>query len=155
MNILVALDLSESSKIVVEQAKKFAKALSAKIWLLHVADPNPELAFMEPGADATAFFPDSVEVRDAIAKKFHNEHTQLHQISQELSSAEFDCTALLIQGPTTETILNEVAKLSIDIVILGSQKKGAVESFFLGSTSKGVLHKSPVPVLIVPPHNAT
>jgi len=41
------------------------------------------------------------------------------------------------------------------MVILGSKGEGAVHRFFLGSISEGVLHKSPVPVLIVPTHSTT
>jgi nucleotide-binding universal stress UspA family protein len=149
MNILAAIDLSESSQIVISQVKKLAKALSAKIWLLHVANFDPDLAFTPVGSEEVTYL-DAGGTRDAIAKKFHNEHRQLQQLAQELRSAGLDCTALLVEGSTTKTILNETAKLSADMVVLGSQKKGAVERFFLGSTSEGVLHKSPVPVLIVP-----
>jgi nucleotide-binding universal stress UspA family protein len=151
MNILVAIDLSESSQIVVGQAKKFAKGLSAKIWLLHVANLNPDLSFSPVGSDEVTF-QDVGGIRDAVAKKFHNEHRLLHQFGQELRSAGLDCTALLVEGSITETILKEAAKLSADMVILGSQGKSVIGRFLLGSTSEGILHKSPVPVLIVPTH---
>ncbi len=98
---------------------------------------------------------DAGGTRDAIAKKFHNEHRQLQQFGQELRSAGLNCTALLVKGAIVETILNETAKLSADMVILGSKGEGAVHRFFLGSISEGVLHKSPVPVLIVPTHSTT
>ncbi|MBW1869385.1 MAG: universal stress protein [Deltaproteobacteria bacterium] len=42
--------------------------------------------------------------------------------------------------------------MSADLVILGSQRKGSVDRFLLGSTSEEILHKSPVPVLAVPTH---
>jgi len=154
MNILAAIDLSDSSPIVVAQVRKLAKALSAKIWLLHVANVDPDLAFAPVGSEEVTYL-DAGGTRDAIAKKFHKEHRQLQQFAQELRSAGLDCTALLVEGSTTKTILNETAKLSADMVILGSQGKEAVERFFLGSTSEGVLHKSPVPVLIVPTHSTT
>lgn len=154
MNILVALDLSESSQIVVGQAKKLAKALSAKIWLLHVANLNPDLSF-SPVGSAEVTLQDVGGIRDTVAKKFHNEHRLLQQFGQELRSAGLDCTALLVQGSITETILNEAAKLSADMVILGSQEKGAVHRVLLGSTSEDIFHKSPVPVLIVPTHGTT
>ena len=154
MNILVAIDLSESSQLVVGQARKLAKALSAKIWLLHVANLNPDLALSPVASDEVTHL-DAGGIRDTIAKKFHNEHRLLQQFGQELRSAGLDCTAILVQGSITETILNEAAKLSADMVILGSEGKRAVTRFLLGSTSEGVLHKSPVPVLIVPSHGTT
>jgi nucleotide-binding universal stress UspA family protein len=143
MNILVAIDLSKSSEIIIGKMKELTKALSAKIWLLHVAEPNPDFVGYEVDTDV---------MRDVIAKRFQKEHSQLQEYSQELRSAGLDCTALLVQGPTTETILNEAAKLSAGMVILGSQGKGVLGQILLGSTSEGVLHKSPVPVLVVPTH---
>lgn len=154
MNILVAIDLSESSQIVVGHAKKLVKALSAKMWLLHVANLNPDFSFSPVGSNEVVL-QDVGRMRDAVAKKFHNEHRLLQQFSQELRSAGLDCTALLVEGSITETILNEAAKLSADMVILGTQGKGVVDRFFLGSTSGGILHKSPVPVLVVPTHGTT
>ncbi|MBW1869386.1 MAG: universal stress protein [Deltaproteobacteria bacterium] len=78
MNILVAIDLSGSSQIVVGQAKKFTKALSAKIWLLHVANLNPDLSFSPVGSDEVTL-QDVGGIRDAVAKKFHNEHRLLQR----------------------------------------------------------------------------
>ena len=155
MNILVAIDLSESTQIVVGQAKKLAKALSAKIWLLHVANLNPDLAFPPVGSDENLSLQEVGGIRDAVAKKFHNEHRLLQQFGQELRLAGLDCTALLVEGSIADTILNEAAKLSADMVILGSRGKGALARFLLGSTSEGTIHKSSVPVLIVPTHGST
>jgi nucleotide-binding universal stress UspA family protein/CheY-like chemotaxis protein len=151
MNILVAIDLSESPQIVVGQAKKLAKALSAKIWLLHVATVRLDFSFSPVGSDSATYL-EAGGIRDKVAKKFRNEHRLLQQFSQELRSVGLDCTALLVEGSITETILDEAAKLSADMVILGSRGKGAVGRFLLGSTTEGVLHKSSVPVLIVPIH---
>jgi nucleotide-binding universal stress UspA family protein len=152
MNILVAIDLSESSQIVVGQVKKLASTLSAKLWLLHVANVNPDLSFSPVGSDQATYL-DAGEIRDAIAKKFHNEHLLLQQFGQELRSAGLDCTSLLVEGSIAKTILKEATKLSADMVILGSQGKGVIGRFLLGSTCEEILNDTSVPVLIIPTHN--
>ena len=143
MELLVAVDFSDSSRIVIEYVTDLAKALSGKVWLLHVAEPDPEFV----GYDV-----DPPEMRDAVARRFHQEHQQIQQLSQELRSNGLDCEALLIQGPTVETILREIEKLSVDMVIIGSHGKGILRHLLVGSTSGGVLQKSSVPVLVVPTH---
>ncbi len=156
MKLLVAIDLSESSQKVVEQAKTLAKALSAKIWLLHVADVDfvqivGSEAMSFAGDPAMASFAlDSIEIRDVVANKLKDEHRHLQQLSQEFRSMGINCYARLAQGPKVETILQEADKLSVDMVILGSHGKGIVDRLLIGSISEGVLHKSSVPVLIIP-----
>jgi len=143
MQLLVAVDFSDSSRIVIDYVTELVKAVSGKIWLLHVAEPDPEFV----GYDV-----DPPEMRDVIARRFHKEHQQIQHLSQELRSKGLDCEALLIQGPTVETILHESRKLSVGMVIVGSHGKGILKHLLVGSTSEGVLHQSSIPVLVVPTH---
>ncbi|MDH5428205.1 MAG: universal stress protein [Nitrospirota bacterium] len=143
MQLLVAVDFSDSSRIVIEYVTDLANVVCGKIWLLHVAEPDPEFV----GYDV-----DPPEMRDVIARRFHKEHLQIQQLSQELRSKGLDCEALLIQGPTVETILRESKKLSVDMVVVGSHGKGILKHLLVGSTSEGVLHQSSIPVLVAPTH---
>ena len=143
MQLLVAVDFSNFSRIVIDYVADLAEALSGKVWLLHVAEPDPEFV----GYDV-----DPPEMRDAVARRFHKEHQHIQQLSQELRSKGLDCEGLLIQGPTVETIIREIKKLSVDMVVLGSHGKGLLKSILVGSTSEGVLRNSFVPVLVVPTH---
>ena len=68
MQLLVAVDFSDSSRIVIDYVKDLANALSGKIWLLHVAEPDPEFV----GYDV-----DPPEMRDVVARRFHREHQQI------------------------------------------------------------------------------
>ena len=43
----------------------------------------------------------------------------------------------------------QAKKNHIDLIVIGSRGMGAAKELFLGSTSNYVLHKSPIPVLIV------
>ena len=49
MKFLVGLDLSESTDKIVQKVEEIAKALSAKVWLLHVADPDPDFVGWDAG----------------------------------------------------------------------------------------------------------
>ena len=56
-----------------------------------------------------------------------------------------DCTALLIQGSTPETLVREAARLHADLIMLGSHGHGAIHRALLGSVSEGVLHHARLP----------
>ena len=141
MNILAAVDLSEATGKIVDKTQDLAKALSAKIWLLHIAEPEPDFVGYDVGPQSE---------RDAISEQYHREHTDLQAIADSLRAEGLETTALLVQGATIETILKEISKLDPDIVILGSHGKGAMRQLLVGSVSEGVLRKADRPVLVIP-----
>ncbi len=143
MKILVAVDCSESTQKVVKKAQEMAKALSAKLWLIHVAQPEPDFVGYDTGPQS---------VRDYVAERFHAEHSQIQAISENLRQQGIETTALLIQGSTVETIIKEGKKLQAEMIIMGSHGRKPISELFLGSVSKGVISQSNCPILIVPTH---
>jgi nucleotide-binding universal stress UspA family protein len=141
MNILVAIDFSVASETVVRQAEKIATALSAKVWLIHVAEPEPDFVGYQPGPQTE---------RDFLAGRFHTEHRRIQQIADRLRTAGLETTALLVQGVTAETIIDQANKLEIDMIIVGSHGRGAMYQLLVGSVSEGVLRGTTCPTLVVP-----
>ncbi len=89
-------------------------------------------------------------MRNQIAKKFRFEHRQLQKEARELRESDIDVIPLLVQGQTVEKILEEVERLNINLIIMGSHGHGAVYHILVGSVSEGVLHKATCPVVIIP-----
>ena len=143
MKLLVCVDLSESTEIIVKKIEEIAIALSAKVWLLHNAVPEPD--FVEFKVDPQA-------ARESLAKKFHGEHRQIQELANRMRKAGLDTTALLVHGATVETILKEASELEVDMIVVGSHGRGAMHQLLVGSVSEGVLRKSRCPILIVPTH---
>jgi len=146
MKLLVAVDLSDSTQIIVKKAEEIAKAFSAKVWILHNAEPEP---------DVLEFRADPQTARESLAKEFHREHRQIQKIAKRLRKASLKTTALLVHGPTVETILKEASKLDVDMIVVGSHGRSAMYQLLVGSVSEGVLHKSRCPILVVPTHQRT
>ena len=143
MKLLVCVDLSASTEIIVNKIEELARSLSARVWLLHNAVPEP---------DVVEFKADPVAARELLAKKFHVEHRQIQELADRLRDAGIDTTALLVHGTTVETILQEADDLDVDMIVVGSHGRGAMFQLLVGSVSKGVLHKSRLPVLVIPTH---
>ena len=141
MKLLAALDLATTTPAVLREARSWAHRLSAQLFLLHVAEPDPDFIGYKPGPDT---------VREAMARKFHREHQQVESAAVELRKDGVDATALLVQGPTAETILQQADSLHVDAILMGTRGHGAVHDLIVGSTSKGVILKSTRPVLLVP-----
>lgn len=153
MKILVAVDLAtnpatdlavtlaKATHKIVDKVESLASALSAEIWILHVALPDPDFVGYKAGPQSE---------RDFLAKTFHEEHRQVQSISARLQEKGIVATALLVQGATIETIIKEASKLAIDMIVVGSHGRGMMAQFLIGSVSQGVLQQAKCPVLVIP-----
>lgn len=140
MSLLVALDFSSVMDDQLEIVGRLA-APNREIYLLHVAEPDPDFVGYEAGPDV---------VRAQVADEFHREHEMIQTLAGRLRDRGHQVTALLVQGPTIETILNEAEKVGAEVIVVGSHGRGKLFDLVVGSVSAGVIRKSPVPVLVVP-----
>ena len=143
MKVLAALDLDRTTPDVLREARLWTRRLGAELFLIHVADPDPD--FIGYGAG-----PESVRL--AVAHKFTRAHQRMEALATELRKEGLVATtALLIQGATAETILREADRLAADLIVLGTRARGALRSLLLGSVSKQVVAGTTRPVLLIPP----
>ena len=152
-SILAAIDLAASSDQVLAAAQEYAKAFSAKVYLVHVVDQTPQLqhTFGDP-SDPTfePVGPISFDRKDE-ADRLRAEHQALQDLRSKLSDVGVDATALSIEGPTVDKLLLEIDRLNIDLVIMAPHAPGFFRDLFFGSTTKEVIREAPCPILVLPP----
>jgi nucleotide-binding universal stress UspA family protein len=140
-NILVAIDFSDITGRLIEKAVQLATKFDAKLWLIHVAAPTPDFVGYDVGPQY---------IRDARAEVLREEHRKLQTHAARLNDDGLKAEALLIQGPTVETLVKEAKILEVDLLILGSEDHGKLFDTIFGSVWKEVVKKAKIPVLIVP-----
>ena len=140
-NILVAIDFSSISHRLVEKASVFAEKFDAKLWLVHIASPDPVFVGFEVGPQ---------HVRDSKAEELRLEHRELQTLAKQLIDQGLKAEALLIQGPTAETLVKEAVKLNADMIVLGAEDHGAIFKAIFGSVWEEVVKQVKVPVLLMP-----
>ncbi len=143
MKLLVCIDFSVSTEKFIKTVAELAKTLSAKLGLLHVAEAEPDFLGFKMGPKY---------IRDVHSEIFRSEHRQIQRIADRLRKANLDTTAILVQGATVESILDQAAKLDVDMIVLGSHGRSVMHRLITGSVSESVLRKSVCPVFIVPTH---
>lgn len=141
MNILVPIDFSPVTTQVLGHASVLAAGLGGRLYLVHVAAPDPEFVGYDAGPQT---------VRDQVARKYREQHQQLQAEADALRAGGLDAVAVLVQGPSVETILSEAERVCADLIVMGSHGHGAVYRLLAGSVSQGVLRRAPCPVLVVP-----
>ncbi|MFW6107662.1 MAG: universal stress protein [bacterium] len=140
-NILVPVDFSGVTVPVVRQAAGLARALEAKLWLIHVAPPDPDFVGHEVGPQP---------VRDTLADELRHEQRVLERYQAVLRKRGLDVTALLVAGPTAPKILDAAGRLAADLIVLGSHGHGALYHMLVGSVCEEVLRRAQCPVVVVP-----
>ena len=140
-NILVAVDFGETDDTLLEHALEMALKFSAKAWIIHIAMPDPYFVGYEAGPQY---------IRDIRAGDLRKEHRTLQAYADGFNGAGVEAESLLVQGPTVETILEEAAKLKIDLFVMGVHKHGFMDRLFSGNNPSTLAIKSGIPLLIVP-----
>ncbi|GGW59195.1 nucleotide-binding universal stress UspA family protein [Winogradskyella epiphytica] len=140
-NILVAIDLKGNDQVLIDKATSFAEKFNSKVWIIHIAAPDPDFVGFSVGPQY---------IRDSRASELKQEHRQLERFSEALEKQGIASEGLLVQGATIEMILKEAEKLKIDLIISGYQDHGFFYKALYGSVSNSLIKASKIPVLIVP-----
>lgn len=141
MKILAAIDFSPVTESVVATLERMAATFPVEVWLVHVSPPDPAFVGYATGPDV---------VRSQVATEHRERHLELQQLADRLRAHQVNATALLLQGPTVETIVADVRRLGAELIVLGSHGHGAVYNMLVGSVAEGIVRAAPVPVLLVP-----
>ncbi len=140
-NILVTIDFNKNEKLLIDKAFQLAESFDSKLWLMHIAAPDPDFVGYEVGPQY---------IRDSRASDLRKEHRLLQEYTTTLKKKGVDSEGILVQGATIEMIIEESKKLNIDLIIAGHHEHGFFYNAFVESVSAKVIKKSKIPVLIVP-----
>jgi nucleotide-binding universal stress UspA family protein len=140
MSLLVSIDFSFVTEALLDIVARLAGP-DREIHLLHVTEPDPSFVGLAAGPE---------EVQHQVAHELERRHGQLEALADGLREKGLAVDALLVPGPTVQTILEQAEKLEADIIVMGSHGRGKLFDLVVGSVSAGVIRKSPVPVLVVP-----
>ncbi len=169
-DVLVPIDFSDTTSVVLTTASRLARSLGARIVLMHVEGHGHLGAAAEARQEVHLAATRPAALQDqhhTPAPPFRTVHvpgenvTALH--AQELLQRQVDAlradgltvTPVLVSGKPVEKILAEAERLQPLLIILGSHGHGALHHLLLGSVSEGVLKKTNRPIVIVPCHTTT
>ena len=141
MKLLVAVDFSDPTDLILRVAGRLARSLEAFVWIVHVAEPEPDFVGYDAGPEV---------VREQVAKELRDEHRHLQEYADKLREAGVEAKAILVQGPTVEALLEMAEKQESDLIIVGSHGRSMVGEMLLGSVSKGLIRAGRCPVTVVP-----
>lgn len=134
-HILVALELSEESNILIERAVFLANQLDSRISFIHIDGTHGEI------------YPDLVDIKVNPDLRPLNEHT-MEQLKAFDTNTNFPITQFIVgTGDLSEKLHDVISDSRIDLLICGHH-----QDFWsrIVSYSQHLINKSPVDILVVP-----
>lgn len=143
-NIILPVDFSEdATEKLIEGALKFAREINGKICLIHVAPTDIGFAIGDMGFQ---YFPEIEQ------NEIKHELVQLNTLEQRIIAQGVDCEHLLKQGIAGDVILEYAKEKSAGYIVMGSHGRSNMYDVFVGSLTKELTRRSPIPVLVIPIH---
>lgn len=153
-DILFATDLSENA----DNALRYAMALGitheANVHVLHVTEPLSQDAivtlrmFMQDDAAREKAIRDRHESVKELLKA--NQKAFVKTLSAEDRAAYKSVVSVeLVDGHPAEEIMERAKALKCQLVVMGTHEQGTGHTF-IGTVTKRVLRRSPIPTLVVP-----
>jgi len=136
--ILIATDGSPAANEAVEVGIDLAAEQRADVTIVHVAPPFDVIPWS--GVGMTSAFPHEVGETD---------RAPLEQAADLAKQRGVEISTELLVGDPVDEIVASADSHDADLIVVGSRGHGAFVSTLLGSISRGVLHETRRPVLVV------
>ena len=135
--ILIAVDESTPAARAVSVGVELAEQLSATLAIMHVVDPS------------RAVVPEMGTLDDALIEELRREGEATLMEGCTRAGRGLECERILEEGDPAEMIVATAARWGADLVVLGSESRGRLAHFLLGSTADAVVRRAPCPVMTV------
>lgn len=135
--IVVPVDFSEASPVLLRAALNVARTYSAEIHALHVYQDVFSVLSMRT-FDLNKEVVENVMLQE-IGEKFD-------QMLSDLPS-DVPVRRVLRKGETAEEILDYVEECKADLIVIATNARSGIEQFFIGSITQRIVRYSSCPVL--------
>jgi universal stress protein A len=139
--ILVPIDFSDNSTVVVEWASHLAQKHESAVILFHAYHLPVEFQQLEG-----AYLPP-----DFWANVKTESEQSLSRVEERLRAEGVTVRSVVREGYAATAIIDEATEQSADLIVIGTHGLSGIKHMLLGSIAERVVQKAPCPVLTVKP----
>ncbi|XP_021298880.1 universal stress protein A-like protein [Herrania umbratica] len=145
--VMVAVDESECSHHALQWAlENLGDTLSASQLFIFTAQPLPNFAYLSASTYGAA----PLDLITTVQENQKKLTLALLEKAKDICATHgVDAETMTEIGDPKDKICEAVEKLKIQLLILGSHGRGALQRAFLGSVSNHCVHNAKCPVLVV------
>ena len=151
--ILVPLDGSEQGERALPHAKRVAEAGKADLILIQAVSraPEYEAARISDFGNPTVFEMGLEQGRRLVEQHLLMAEQYLGHVAKGLETDGFSVHIKVVEGSPSDSIVQHAKDEGVDLIVMSTRGHGGIKQLFVGSVAAHVVHRSDVPVLIVPP----
>jgi len=140
-NILIAVNDSKPAWSALTTGAELAAQLGGRVMLLHVVDVD------------LAFGPELGAGKPRLLKGLRRSGEELLRRMRSRIAEAIECDHAVVEGESADGIITTAREWPADLIVLGSDSRGRLAQFLLGSTADAVIRHAPCPVLTVRDQN--
>jgi nucleotide-binding universal stress UspA family protein len=133
--ILIAVDDGPIAARAAVVGMSLARALHARVALVHAVEPSPVFA---PGAAG-----------DELAREAGREARRLLAELRARLTGGGQALEFVRQGPAGSVVVTAAGEWDADLIVIGSHGRRGLPRALLGSVAEAVMREAPCPVLVV------
>ena len=138
-SILVGYNFTNEDNRAIEFAIMIAKKFMSRVWIIHIEDPDPDFAGYDIGPQST---------RDQISVSISQHRSELQDITDEYREKYKNISCLTIQGIIADKLLEQIKKLDIELLVLGTHPNNFFDRIFNDGTLNSIKNNANCPILI-------
>ncbi len=140
--ILVAVDLSDMSPVVMDYGYSLATAWRAQLKVVHIVH---DLSYFTGIYVTDTPLPELQQRLEAEARE------RLEALCQAVFGVEQACEAFVVTGRPVVEIMRLIRTHHVDCLVIGAHSMDKPEHQLFGSTAQRILHQATCPVFMIPP----
>jgi nucleotide-binding universal stress UspA family protein len=151
--VLIALDFDPSAQKIAETGYELAKSMNAQITLLHVVADATYYSSLNysPIMGFDSFSNLDIVQTDAVTGLKEAAQNYLDKSKHYLGDETIQ--TIIKDGDFGEGILEAAKEMKADIIVMGTHSRSGLDKILMGSVAEKVLHKSFIPLFIIPTKN--
>jgi Universal stress protein UspA and related nucleotide-binding proteins len=148
--VLITLDYNPTAEKVAETGYALAKEMKAEVFLLHVISNmeyytstvyTPIMGYGDLGTSGLTKVYTAEDLKEETQK-------YLNKSKEHLGDDKIQ--TVIAEGESADAILEVASEIKADVIVMGSHSRRWLDKILVGSVTERVLHKSKIPLFIVP-----
>ncbi len=148
--VLIALDYSPTADKVAKAGYLLAKTMRAEVILLHVLSSPVYYSSFEYSPIIGFLGYMRMERSEPVSNERLKNASSLYLDDTRNQLGDKNIKTLVKEGEFADSILDTAKEVNADTIVLGSHSRRWLEEILMGSVTEKVLHRTTIPLFIVP-----